>query len=381
VFVPAQSRLTVDVNAIPAVAASPVSVIVEVSRGGLAAERTMFWFDAAGGMGGHTGKAATRPSTTWYLAEGDAGFFDTWVLIVNGAALPATVTADFLTDSGAIVRRGYRVAAGARLTIHANAVPGLAGRAFSVRLASDRPITVERAMYFGRPGLGWEGGHASGAIAAPSRTWFVAEGRTGFFFDMYLLLANPQTQSVSVTLSYLRPAGEPVVESRTLPPSSRTTVFVDGVPGLADTEVSVAVAASQPIVVERAMYWPGNAWTDGHASPAVDALGTRWILAEGEAGGRSSFETYVLVANPHPTPTSLTFTILRESGAPVRLTRSVGPNARLTLWSGEEPLLAGHRFGVVVDASAPVAVERSMYWSGGGRAWRGGTSETGLRVP
>jgi hypothetical protein len=155
---------------------------------------------------------------------------------------------------------------------------------------------------------------------------------------------------------------------------------VDGVPGLSDAEVSVAVAASQPIVVERAMYWPEGQWTDGHASAAADALGTRWILAEGETGGRDGFATYVLVANPNPTAASLTFTVLRERGAPVRLTRTVGPNARLTLWSGELPLLSGERFGVVVDSSVPVAVERSMYWNGAGHAWRGGTSETGLRV-
>lgn len=235
-------------------------------------------------------------------------------------------------------------------------------------------------MYFGRPGLGWEGGHVAAGMTTASRNWFVAEGRTGAFFDTYLLLANPQALSTTVTLSYLRPAGSPLVETRTLRPWSRTTILLDAVPGLADTDVSVSISATRPIAVERAMYWPGTGWLEGHASAGLTTLGTRWVLAEGEVGGPERFDTYVLVANPNSTPGTVVFTFLRESGAPIVVSRTVGANNRLTISASAVGIPSGERFGVLVDATLPVAVERSMYWDSAGRFWRGGTNETGFRI-
>jgi hypothetical protein len=380
--VPARSRQTVDVNAVPGLAAATaVSAVVDASRGGVAVERTMFWGDPWGARAaGHTGKALPRASTSWFLAEGEAGYFSAWILLANANAQATQVTVDFLLEDGQVVRRTYAVAGRARETIYVNAVPGVAGRPFSTRITSTLPITVERAMYFGRPGLGWEGGHAAAGITTASRTWFVAEGRTGPFFDTYLLLANPQALSTTVTLSYLRPSGSPIVETRTLLPSSRTTILLDAVPGLADTDVSVSISATRPIAVERAMYWPGTGWLEGHASAGLTTLGTRWVLAEGEVGGPERFDTYVLVANPNSTPATVVFTFLRESGPPIVVSRTVGANNRLTVSAGTVGIPSGERFGILVDATVPVAVERSMYWDSAGRFWRGGTNETGFRI-
>lgn len=380
--VPARSRQTLDVNGVPGLgSATAVSAVVDASRGGVAVERTMFWGDPWGARAaGHTGKALPRASTTWFLAEGEAGYFSAWILLANPTSQTAQVTVDFLLEDGQVVRRVYDVPARARETIYVNAVPGVAGRSFSTRITSTQPITVERAMYFGRPGLGWEGGHAAAGMTTASRTWFVAEGRTGAFFDTYLLLANPQAFSATVTLSYLRPSGSPLVETRTLLPSSRTTILLDAVPGLEDTDVSVSISATRPIAVERAMYWPGTGWLEGHASAGLTTLGTRWVLAEGEVGGPDRFETYVLVANPNPAPGTVVFTFLRESGAPIVVSRTVGANSRLTISASAAGIPSGERFGILVDATLPVAVERSMYWDSSGRFWRGGTNETGLRI-
>jgi hypothetical protein len=58
-------------------------------------------------------------------------------------------------------------------------------------IASTQPIIVERAMYLDRPGQPFAAGHESAAVTAPSTNWFLAEGATGSFFEMFVLIANP----------------------------------------------------------------------------------------------------------------------------------------------------------------------------------------------
>ena len=104
------------------------------------------------------------------------------------------------------------------------------------------PIIVERAMYYSRPGQPFAAGHASAGVTAPSTQWFLAEGATGTFFDLFLLLANPSTDPADVRLTYLRPNGAPIVKTRTLAPTSRTTIYVENEdPALLDTPVSTVV--------------------------------------------------------------------------------------------------------------------------------------------
>lgn len=376
------SRATVSVNDVPGLGDAAVSAVVDVRSGGVAVERTMFW--GAHAYGGHTGKALARARTQWYLAEGDAGFFDTYVLFANPNAQAADVSVTFLLEGGAApVLRKYTVGPNARMTLDTRQVPGLAGRSFSTTVTSTRPITVERAMYFSTQGRFWNGGHASAALEAPSTSWFAAEGRTGPLFDTYLLLGNPNAQAAAATIRFLRPGGTVVTQSRTLPPQSRTTILVDAVPGLEDTDVSASVSSTLPIIVERAMYWPSHAWAEAHASAALTATGTRWLLAEGEQGGSLAFETYVLLANPGNTAASVRVTLLRSDGQPpVSQVISVAANSRATVNAGQMGLSGGERFGVLVDSTngVPIVVERAMYWNGGGQFWGGGTGETGVRL-
>jgi hypothetical protein len=379
--VPGQSRLSVDVNS--QVPAGAVSAVVESTSGGVVVERTMFWGDQW--YGGHTGKAIQNSRTQWYLAEGDAGFFDTFILLANPNGTTATVAVDYLLEGGAPIRREYVVGGNARVTIDTKQVPGLTGKAFSTSVSSDQPINVERSMYFSNQGRFWAGGHEAAAVEAPATDWFVAEGRTGPFFDTYLLLANPQAQPVSATLRFLTPGGPPIEITRSLPPQSRTTVPLDLVPGLTDTDVSTSVSASAPIVVERAMYWPGNFadWTEAHASAGVTATGTRWAMAEGEFGGSRGFETYVLLANPTSNDASVAVTLLRSGGRdPLPMQTTVAANSRLTLSAGQLGLTPGEQFGIVIDSTngVPVVAERAMYWNGGGVFWGGGTNETAVRL-
>lgn len=375
------SRVTVEVGAEPGLEAVAASTVVHALRGGVVAERTMSWTGTAARSAAHTGKASHALARDWLLAEGDAGFFDTFLLVSNPGARPASLAVDFLLDDGAVVSRPYEVGPGTRLTVFANDVAGVEGRAFSTRVRASRPVAVERAMYFGRgAGALWRGGHLAGGIAQARRSWFVAEGRTGGFFDTWLLLGNPSTRPASVELRYLTPLGERRREARTLPRTSRTNVHVDALPGLEDTDVSVAIDSDVPIVVERSMYWPGApaSWVEGHTSSALPRLGTAWVLAEGEWGGASRADSYVLIANPGEVEALVSLTALREGGRPpMAISRTVAPRSRLTVSAGEFGLGDGERVGWIVESSVPVAVERSMYWGAGGQAWSAGTNESG----
>ena len=70
--------------------------------------------------------------------------------------------------------------------------------------------------------------------------------------------------------------------------NSRRTVWVDSDPQLANVSTSAIVRSLDPgvpIVVERAMWWPGSGWTEAHDSAGAVVTSSRWALAEGEVGG------------------------------------------------------------------------------------------------
>jgi hypothetical protein len=281
------------------------------------------------------------------------------------------------------VHKSYTLGPNSRTTIYTNLIPELVGQAFSTTIESGLPITVERAMYFNTPGVQWDGGHGAAAVDAPATSWFVAEGYTAGIFDMFLLLANPGTQATTATVRYLLPSGQVVSKAYALAPSSRTTVWVDQIPGLGDTEVSASITSPLPIIVERAMYWGQGGWTDGHASAGVTTTGVKWALAEGEHGGSRGYVTYILLANPGGGDASVRVTLLRNAGlAPLSMDVVVPANSRQTLSSHQFPLGDGERFGVVVESlnQAPIVVERAMYWNGGGRAMGAGTNETAFKL-
>ena len=135
---------------------------------------------------------APAPSTTWYLAEGNAGFFDTYVLLANPSATPTIATVDFLLDGGGVIRRQYSLGGNARYTIWTNQIPELATRSFATTVTAPQAILVERAMYFRGPHGAFEGGHASAAVPTGARDWFLAEGSTGAWFETFVLLSESE---------------------------------------------------------------------------------------------------------------------------------------------------------------------------------------------
>ena len=64
------------------------------------------------------------------------------------------------------------------------------------------------------------------------------------------------------------------------------------------------------------MYWPGGAstWYEGHNSFGVTSTGLRWGLAEGEHGGPTEAQTFVLIANTSTFDGLARLTVYGEDG-------------------------------------------------------------------
>jgi len=166
-------------------------------------------------------------------------------------------------------------------------------------------------------------------VTVSTLTYSLAEGATGSFFDLDVLIANPTATPAPATVTFLRQDGPPIVQNLTLAPTSRTTLHVDQIPGLEATAVSTLVrsTAGLPLVVERSMFWDSN-YYGSHGATAVDGPHTKWYFAEGSQG---FFSTFVLLANASAQPAVVTVSFLTESNGTVQRTFHVAPTSRLTV--------------------------------------------------
>ncbi len=341
-------------------------------------ERTMFW-DENTYYGGHGEKAGLGGDTSWVFAEGSQGFFDTFLLLANPNTTNTTATVRFLTEFSGVVERTYTLLPKTRQTVWTRQIPELQNKSFGMTVAFSQPAVAERAMYFGARRF-WDGGHSSAGANAPATRWFHAEGATGAFFDTYILIANPNDGTATVTFTYFLIGGSVITKTATIAPNSRLTVNVElQDPGLADVAVSTQVTSDLPVVSERSMYWRGNVsnWYEAHNSFGMTTLNTKWGLAEGAVGGGLGFETYILVNNPNAAAVDVTVTYLRFSGGPITKTYQVPGTSRYNIPVRDVvPELRDEIFGAIVEAPLPIAVERAMYWSALGEFWSGGTNAT-----
>lgn len=225
-------------------------------------------------------------------------------------------------------------------------------------------------------------GVASFCHAQTYTRWLLAEGAANAFFDEEILIANPNAAAAQVRITFLLPSAPPVTDTFTMAASSRKTVRVNQVPGLAGVGAVSAVVEclnGLDLAVERSMYWAGGTRTSGHNSPGVLSASTEWLLAEGATG---FFNTFVLIANPDPAQAAiLSVTFLKSDGTTVARAYTVGPNSRYNIWvNAEIPELANQPFSTVVRSTngVGVVVERAMYF---GPGYKGGHESAGVTQP
>jgi len=129
--------------------------------------------------------------------------------------------------------------------------------------------------------------------------WYFAEGYTGGDFDTWILIQNPNAVETTATVRLFTPEGELDPLEVPLGGQTRTSVYLNSVPGLQEgKEVAAEVKVEgSGIIAERAMYFDyGGGRAGGHSSIGAASATYNWYLPEGYTGGE--FDTYVLLMNP-----------------------------------------------------------------------------------
>jgi hypothetical protein len=251
----AHSRFTIHVDDI--IPDKSISTRVESSHP-VVVERAQYLNDMKSGT---CSIGAVSPSRTWFLAEGytDQGF-EEWVLLQNPTSEYNEVTVTFMERTGANTIRSYLLAPESRYTIPVDDI--LPASEVSVKVRSEHPLLVERAMYWNER----SDGHACIGTPTPDTEWYLAEGYTDQGFETWVLVQNPGDEFCDVTFTFMEPGGKNTVLKYLVAPRSRFTVGVDEI--LPASEVSTRVSSDHPIIVERAMYF-------NERSGGTDSIGIR----------------------------------------------------------------------------------------------------------
>jgi hypothetical protein len=145
------------------------------------------------------------------------------------------------------------------------------------------------------------------------------------------------------------------------------------------------IESDVPIVAERAMYFGDSPlWLGGHGSAGVPEPSYRWFHAEGATG--SLFDTFILLANPHPVDVTVHLTYTTDKGQELVRTKIIPASSRLTVnIEDEAPELVNTAVSTRVETvDYPIVSERAMYWGTTGAGWREahnsfGVTEVGAR--
>ena len=159
-------------------------------------------------------------------------------------------------------------------------------------------------------------------------------------------------------------------------------------PALADTAVGMRVDASEPIVAERAMWWPGSRrHVDGRPrEPRSTNVAPRWGVSGLMAGGPTNAEPWLLVANPGAASTTIRLTLMFPDGrAPVTAEYEVAAQSRFTIAVGLwHPETANSSFGALVEQLGEptgIIVESAVYHDSGGVVWAAGAGGMASPIP
>ncbi len=277
-FVPPASRLTVNASKLKGFEYADFSTVV-TSDEPVVVERAMYFSDFKGISGGHASCAAPRASRRWYFAEGYTGKgFDTFILMANPNTTTAKIHMVNMLPGGRTISNYLFIGPESRKTIHLNLVSGLESTDVSTVIYSNVPVLAERSIYFDYHGI--KDGSNSFGTPVPLKGSYLAEGYAGEGFDTFLLLMNPNEQSVAVTARFILSGGKGKDIGLVLPPYSRTTIKTNGVAGLAGKEFGMAVLSKKRVVVERSVYFTKGNISGGHCE-AASSPSSVWYFAEG----------------------------------------------------------------------------------------------------
>ncbi len=307
---------------------------------------------------------------TFYFAEGYTGQgFQEYLCMCNPDATAANTLIAYMFPDGTSQTQKLSVAGNSRSTVDVNAAVG-SDKSVSAKITSDRPIVLERPMYFNYQGK-WSGGHDAVGATAPATTWYFAEGYTGPGFDEYICVLNPGGNASDLTFRFqTQEAGEITKTGYSVGPHTRGTFKVNDVLG-PDYQTSLKLESSQPVVAERPMYFNyQGAWTGGHCVMGTPELSKGYYFAEGTT--RTGFHEWLTLQNPNTTPITVDAVYQLGAGQGANVTKSytIGAGERATVFV-EREVGTEKDVSVKLTGDSDFLAERPMYFNYQG-AWTGG---------
>jgi len=302
----------------------------------------------------------------YFLAEGCTDYgFETWVLVANPNDQEARVSISYYTEEGPRNAAAISVAAHSRLTVNASST--IWAQSSGIRVGSDLPVYVERAMY-------WNNrieGHTATGTASGAQEWYLTEGCTDFGFETWLTVLNPSNADALVSLRFLTEKGEVNGRQVAVPALSRRNVRVNDF--VSASNVSSVLNSDSEIVAEVSMYGPGR--RSGTCSMGMKYPAQKWYLAEGAT--HSGFDTWLLLLNPQNETAQATVNVDSTGTRLDPISIELKPASRTTLHLND--VMPGRDVSMTVESDRPILASRSMYWAvPGGKA---GHESTGYTAP
>jgi hypothetical protein len=168
--IPANGRLTVNIEGEDATLASAAVATSVTAPLPIIVERSQYWPDpAAQWFEAHNSFGLTATATRWGLAEGRVGGprnAQTYILLANPGTTAAQVNIRILRENGDPLLQTVEVRPQSRYNFALpGAVPALINENFGALIESNEPIAVERALYWDVNSVTWAAG--SNATGTP----------------------------------------------------------------------------------------------------------------------------------------------------------------------------------------------------------------------
>jgi hypothetical protein len=200
--------------------------------------------------------------------------------------------------------------------------------------------------------------------------WYFAEGASHPNLWTYILMANPSSSPMQVSVDLLPESGPPQALTFNVPRFGRQTVAVHDFVFNTGVSAVVRAPAGRGIGAERAVYGIRNgSFAAGHSAIGVTAPQPRWYFAEGAQGGAAGsgvpYRTFVLLANPTTTDNLAEIEFHPEGLSSFVVPFTVPALRRLTVDAAAFPALRGRGFSTVVrsGSEAGLLAERAVWWT------------------
>ncbi len=353
----------------------------------IVAERPMY-FNFHGVSSGTDVLGATSLQTTYYFPYGNTTHSgstndSTYITMLNpSTTTTASVTITYYTGSCSTSCPTEPVTLGPQARGTASPVDvGLHGPV-AIAVSSSLPIAAERPMYVNAniPNAGGQTTGAASVVGATSAdtNWLFAEGTTQPGFQEYLNLANFGSTAATASIKLEYTNGD--VQTVTQPVPAQGFVqfdvnYANAHPGSCypspcsvTSSLSVQVSSTQPIVVDRLMYfhYHGNipGITEVVGTPAAHTI---YAFAEGYTGG--AFTEYLTLQNPTANNETVAVTLFTGHGLILQQQVVVSAHSRgtVTINNVLNPIGADSVSLVVqaLGSGALIVAERPQYFSYG----------------